>query len=379
LHAQGPDQVEVYLVVEGERGGIPVFCTALDRLKVDGRAIASRLLITPADAGLANAPVDWISLQVAPNLTEWRRARLDGSQDGWTLPVGQLPDPADGIEPAFGTLRCAASIRLPSGRTLDANGYQPRPEHTSPDHAPGYAVIRSRQFSVDGELLGFARVPVCDNATPAHARAHVAATRCGLVYAAYEELADSPLNGDWSEPPTAASWSWLFETFEETVMRRQVPGAACVSGRGRGIAWADRTRAGGRGLVRGDVLVWKEGCMVLERDDGDGWLSNGDRVFQGFDGELAATTLEDLPVRRGTIVRFRNFQELRKGLTEAGYGELGFSWTFGPDVQVAVRSFQEDHELPATGIPDEATRDALEEFLRSLRAADRPAASGAGD
>jgi len=54
-------------------------------------------------------------------------------------------------------------------------------------------------------------------------------------------------------------------------------------------------------------------------------------------------------------------------LSEAGYGDLGRSYTYGPDLRRALREFESDQGLPVDGIPDDEVREALSTFVERLR------------
>jgi len=369
LTVRGPDQVELRLVLEGERGGLPVYCSPAPGLRIEGRRVAGRLVLLPADCGLEGAEVQWVTLEPAPDLSDWRRTRITPPEDGWTLPVQELSGEAPGIEPIYGTMRWAAAIALPDGRRIGTDGWSKRADWTHPEHAPGYAVTRTHNASLAGQLVGLARLPVTPDATLAHERARVAFTSCGIVLGAYEAFAGMTLPGDAGGDSGESVWSWLFFDAQNDIVRREPPGAACVGPRGRPVPWADRTRATGDGVRRGDVLRLGDECVVLESDDGDGWLGNGDRVLLSSSGTLARGTLGEVPARRGGAFRPRDFQRLRLELNQAGYGDLGVSWVFGPDLQRAVREFQRDQGLPETGVPDAATEESLVGFLGALGAA----------
>jgi hypothetical protein len=368
LTASSRDQIELALVLEGEQGGLPVYCSPFSTLRIDGRRIAGRLVLTPADCGLEQAEIQWVTLVPAADLSDWKRTRVSGSEDGWTLAVREMTEETHGIEPIYGTMRWAAAISLPDGRQLGSDGWTKRADWAHPEHAPGFPVTRTQNVSLTGQIVGLARLPVTPEATPAHARARVAFTSCGLVLAAYEGLVGTTLP-DVSAGAGDESWSWLFSEITDGIVRREPPGAACVGPRGRPVPWMDRRHVEGDGVRRGDVLRLDGECVVLESDDGDGWLGNGDEVLYSSSGTLARGTLGDVRGRRGSAIRARDFQQLRLELTRAGYGDLGTAWTFGPDLQRALREFQRDQGLPATGAPDDATVESLAAFLGALGSA----------
>jgi hypothetical protein len=363
--------VELYLVVEGVKDGLPFYCTPFQALWIDGRRLVDRIVAAPAECGLVDAEIRWGSLRPTADLRDWERSRAPGGQGGWSLPVQHIPGEAgEGIPGVYGTSRWAASIKLPSGKILPTDGWAKRRDWANPDLAPGFVVSRGQGTTLAGRSLEFARLPLVPAATKAHARARVAVAPCALPVATAEELYGVSLEGDWTKDPTDEQWSWLFETVEKTVLRTEHPEAWCVSGRGRGVAWADRTSPDAPGVRKGDVFVTGDRCAILEADDGDGWLGNDDRVLHAETGQLARGPLSDLSGRRSALVRLRNFRPLREDLAEAGYGELGLSWLFGADLQRALTEFQRDRGMETTGIPDEATTAALAELLGNLRAAD---------
>jgi len=354
-------------VLEGERGGLPVYCSRVSGLRIEGRRVAGRLILAPADCGLEAAEIQWVTLEPAADLSDWRRTRITSSEDGWTLAVQDLPGEAPGIEPIYGTMRWAAAISLPDGGHLGTDGWAKRADWAHPEHTPGYMVTRAHNASLLGQWLGLARLPVTPGATPAHERARMAFTSCGLVLGAYELLSGTTLPDGTSTDPEEDVWSWLFFEVQDDIVRREPPGAACVGPRGRPVPWASRGR--GEGIRRGDVLRLDGECVILESDDGDGWLGNGDKVLHTASGMPARGTLGEARGRSAYVVRARDFQQLRRELTQAGYGELGVSWIFEPNVQRAVREFQRDQGLPATGVPDAATEESLAGFLGALGAA----------
>ena len=67
-------------------------------------------------------------------------------------------------------------------------------------------------------------------------------------------------------------------------------------------------------------------------------------------------------------------RQLQVDLIALGYdcGKWGTDGDFGDATQMAVESFQEDHDLPVTGIVNDATRDALAEALKGQATPDAP-------
>ena len=66
----------------------------------------------------------------------------------------------------------------------------------------------------------------------------------------------------------------------------------------------------------------------------------------------------------------RDFTGLGMQLARAGYSVDHAAPFFGPSLFRACREFQQDRGLPASGIPDEATLDALTAFLERMRSYD---------
>ena len=114
---------------------------------------------------------------------------------------------------------------------------------------------------------------------------------------------------------------------------------------------------------------------LLDRDDGDSWLSERDFVFYTLHVEVARGRVADLPGRKLDVIRARSFSKLKQQLEEAGYGRFDRTALFDARVRKACREFQRDRGLAATGVPDQATRALLLDFLEGLR---NPVAPGEG-
>jgi hypothetical protein len=385
------DRALLHVVVEGERDGFPVYCLDGPRIRVRGRAIPERLLLTPADAGLAEAEVHWTELRPDRDGAGWIRHRVPAGEARWTLELQQFaPDPRSPQEEAlWGTARFAAAVDVgaPGGsRVLGSPGWgrgAPPPEE---GEAPGLRVSRAAGPTLAGHALALARLPVRPEATPEQVRLRIALRPADLVLAGYEEMAGAPLPAVAvaapGPPPGAAGgspgppsldgpeWEWLFETLRTGTRRRTVPGAPLVGADARGVPW------GPEGADAGDVLLMSGGALaVLEADDGDGWLGEADSVVAAVAGEVRRHVLHDVKGGDVTLLRARDFAHLRAALSRAGYGTLGLASTWGGDLHRAVREFQLDRGFPVTGVPDEGTRAALAEFLARLRAPDGGAAA----
>ena len=128
-------------------------------------------------------------------------------------------------------------------------------------------------------------------------------------------------------------------------------------------------------VALGDVVIAGTEVAILETDDGDGWLSNDDRVLHTVSGRLARGILGDLPNTEIEIRRVKDFRALATKMSDAGYGKLSPFTALTGELRHAVASFQTDHHLPSTGLPDAATMSALDGFLSHLGASETKAAA----
>lgn len=370
----------MYVVLEGSRDGLPVYCTPAPRLRIHGRAIPDRLVVTPEQAGLAGEEIHWTELRPDRQARGWTRSRLPMGDGRWVISLDDLgTEDETGRSSRFGTRRFAAAIdvSIPGGprRVLPTSGFE-RGSDTDPERAPGYRVTRSGGDNLADHALGLAQLPVLESATDAQVRERVALRPVDLVLATYEELADGPLPGDRAAAITGPEWEWLFETVRPSVWRRTAGDLPAVAPDARPVAWGFLARAGAD-VRRDDVLVTDTGQIaLLSADDGDGWLGEGDSVIDTVTGEVAFGRLHELTGRALTVLRVRDFRELRRKLAEAGYGNLGVSPYYGADLRRACRELQGDQGLAVTGIPDPATLAALDEFLAALRAHDTTGSPG---
>ncbi len=383
LTLPGSQRVEVYLVLEGERAGLPVYCCSLPRLRVDGRAIPARMVVHPRDVGLARAEVQWQLLRPTADATNWMRTRLRAPEDRWVLPMAQIaeaeaeaasesrPERSTEFRPNVGTVRLAAAIRLPRDGIADpflsTDGWNRRPGWEDPEKAPGFRVTHGASPTLAGWAEAYSRLPVFENATSAHVREFVALAPNDLVLAAYGLLRGHPLDGPRHARLDSAEWEWVFETTVATGYRKTEGPIPWVGDRGQGIRWSRPGTPDGPSVRTGDILILETGPAFLRRDDGDGWLDNGDTALQIRNGKLEVMSLDGLEGRRVRFLRPRDFGSLRRKLTEAGYGTLGQSYFFGTDLERALQDFQNDHGIEATGHPDEETLGALDEFLTRMR------------
>jgi hypothetical protein len=380
----GPGQpAELYVTLEGESGGLPVYCCMLSDLRVEGRAVPARLVFDPQTAGIADAEIEWIDLRPTPDAKGWRRARYEMGRYQWALPITSFPgDPSPGIDAAFGTARFAASVRFRNRdgafATLGTDGWTVRPDWTDPRSAPGFRVTRYESATLFGRSLGLARLPFMESATNEHAWERVALRQADLFLCAYEDLSGGPL------PKTVRAkalegpeWNWLLTDAVRGAHLRGHPLAAAVGPQGRPVPWLRRADDS-VGVAYGDIVLASGKVAILDADDGDGWLGNGDRVVHAAKGRLARGTLGELPAGMITVRRPKNFSKLVEQISAAGYGPLIDKTVFSPGLRKAIRSFQHDHGLPDNGLPDDATLHALDEFLaRVAKAGDAAPADSA--
>jgi hypothetical protein len=374
LSPSAAERVQLHVVVEGERDGLPIYCLDGPRFRLRGRAIPNRLLITPQEAGLADREVHWTELRPSRDGENWIRRRVEAGEGRWTLELTELsPDPRAQRETVtFGTGRFAAAVDVGApgtSRVLGSPGWGRGAPEPEPGEAPGYRVSRAAGATLDGHALAFSRLPVLADASPEQVRQRVALRPVDVVLAGYEHLADAPLPPVEAASLAAPEWSWLFATFRDGIRRRTVPATPVVGPDARGVPW------GHGGVVAGDVLVMDGALAILETDDGDGWLGEADSVVAAVSGEIRRHVLHDVGGRRVTVLRSRDFRGLRSDLILAGYGSLGATHLWGSDLFRSVREFQLDRGFPVTGIPDERTVEALAAFLGRLRSPGSDAAT----
>ncbi|NNE44418.1 MAG: peptidoglycan-binding protein [Gemmatimonadetes bacterium] len=378
--------MELHVVLEGDRNGLPVYCTSGPRFRIRGRAIPDRLVLTPAEAGLAAAEVGWVQIVPTAGAAGWRRTRIRGAVNRWSLPATDLNIGLDGLPPrTWGTARFSAAVNVGGGQVLGADGWDGNPG-PNPENAPGFRVTRVSPASLPEAALGLAGLPVFPGAVAAHLRERVALRPVDLVLGAYAEMGGQPLPGPDSAPLDSPEWEWLFEPTLTDVTAREDRESHVMSAAARPVAWADSTADGAASeRVRpGDVVIFDEAptpllrYAVLAGDDGDGWLGGADRVVHAASGTVTTGELHAHGTGRFRTLRPRSFATLRARLTEAGYRADPGVDHYGPDLGRALREFQRDQGLPADGIPDDVTREALARFLDALRSHD-PASAPAAD
>jgi hypothetical protein len=366
LRARSGDPIQLFVVLEGERDGLPVYCTSGPRFRIRGRAIPQRLILSPQEAGLAEADVQWVSLHSTPGATGWTRRRIENGRRRWSLPVEQLPPYSlSTAELRSGTARYAAAVDIGGGRNASSGGWagQPGP---SPEDAPGFRVSRVIGDSLDETALSLSGLPVFAGAVQAHVRERVALRPVDLVLTGYAEIGGQPIPGDPGEPLHGLSWSWLLESVGNPIrLRKEGP---AVGTDARPVSWGSEEPAS---LRPGDVLLPTDGApAILRLDQGDGLLDSADAIIHTIAGDVRIGALAELGPTEVRVLRPRDFSSLREQLSRAGYGTLGGVSYYGPDLGRSLKEFQADHGLPATGIPDDATRVALTAFLDRLRSHD---------
>jgi peptidoglycan hydrolase-like protein with peptidoglycan-binding domain len=122
-----------------------------------------------------------------------------------------------------------------------------------------------------------------------------------------------------------------------------------------------------RGLVI-IVLAIITGVVLLAIEPGDGFPSGATSSSGGGDTTVT-TTVTTVPPVTTTTVAHPTIQEgtpdtadttiLQQRLNVLGYNVGTPDGSFGPATTTAVKQFQTDHKLPATGVVDAATWAAL--------------------
>lgn len=358
-------------MLEGEKGGLPIYCTEQKALRIDGRAIPARLVIDPVAAGLAGSEIHWVTLTPDPGPRAWARRMLPSGDNRWSIEVTRFEPPsAPGMQDDAGTVRYAAAI-LPPGTSpsglIETDGWTKRPGWERPEEAPGFVVARMHGLSLSGHARSFARLPIRPDATLAAARNRVFLRPVDVVLRAYETFADVRLEGPRDAPLDGPEWSWLFDVVVDKALRRTDEDARVVSLTGRGVPWSRAGATDSASVRREDIVLLDDAVGFLLSDDGDGWLGNHDLVLHTGAGELSEGRLAEVPGRSIRVVRMHYFHRLRVDLTEAGYGELGQNFLYGQDLRRAIREFETDHDLPADGIPNPRFYDELAAFLARIR------------
>ncbi len=121
-----------------------------------------------------------------------------------------------------------------------------------------------------------------------------------------------------------------------------------------------------RGLVI-VILAVVTAAVLLAIEPGDGFPSGAGNSSNG-DSSTVTTTVSTLPGPTTTTVARPTIQEgtpdtgnttiLQQKLVQLGY-QVSVDGSFGPGTTTAVKQFQTDHQLPPTGVVDQATWNAL--------------------
>jgi hypothetical protein len=139
-----------------------------------------------------------------------------------------------------------------------------------------------------------------------------------------------------------------------------------------------QTLNGSAPVKPGDILITGDQYAILEEDDGDQWLSEGDPIVHTIHGEVRRGKVSELSGTTLDVLRVRSFLRLRTDLHLAGYGGTERASAYlGPELLKSVRDFQRDHRLAQTGVPDSTTLSALHEFLKTQPPAPKAAARSA--
>lgn len=381
LDLRGDMPAELHLVLEGVQGGLPIYCSPVPLIRIDGRMIPERLVLHPVLSGLTDVEIHWVELRPTDVLGNWRRTRVIAADGRWSYELERFPgDPAPGMRPDWGTARFAACVAALDEKgekvLLATNGWTKSPDWRNPESPPGFRVTRSdRGILLTDWAVGLARLPVDPRASDTHCQQRIALRPVDVVLAAYEISADVHLPTARSEPLDGDAWSWLFTSEHRGLLRLrgENSSAPLMAPDSRGVAWSPGMNAGPGLVQRGDVLLADDGIALLDSDDGDGWLSEGDFVLHALYGQLERGRLHQLPGRTLEILRTRSFAEVKEKLEEAGYYGPDRTAVFGPRLRRACREFQRDRDLEETGVPDETLLQNLQEFLARLR---DPAAAG---
>jgi peptidoglycan hydrolase-like protein with peptidoglycan-binding domain len=122
-----------------------------------------------------------------------------------------------------------------------------------------------------------------------------------------------------------------------------------------------------RGLVI-IVLAVITGAVLLAIEPGDGFPSGAGSGTASGDGTTVTTTATTVPQSTTTTIARPTIQEgtpdtgsttvLQTRLAQLGY-QVTVDGSFGAGTSAAVKQFQTDNGLPATGVVDQATWNAL--------------------
>lgn len=367
--------VRLGLVLEGIRAQLPVYCSPFFNLRIDGRAIADRLVLTPENAGLANAEVQWIVFQPSPQSGQWQRTPVQGEKNPWTLDVQEFSLPQiPGIPASQGTVRFAAAVHAPGKQKklqlFESSGFSPQStKEESTTDGPGLRVSRAGGLTLAGQSFALARIPVRADAADDSFRRWIAMRPVDLVLGAIENQAKVTLPTKRDAPLSSEEWSWLFEPLRTGIHRRRNASAPLVDASGRPIPNMYQSLNGSEPVKPGDIVIAGDQYAILDEDDGDQWLGEGDAVVHTIHGEVRRGKISELSGQTIDVLRPRSFLQLRTDLRRAGYGGNERTTAFlSPELLKAVRDFQRDRRLPASGVPDSTTLAALHDVLQTMDA-----------
>ena len=366
--------IRLGLVLEGTRAQLPVYCSPFFNLRIDGRAIADRLVVTPENAGLADAEVQWIVFQPGAESAQWQRTPVGGEKK-WTLDIQELPLPqVPGIPASQGTVRFAAAVRAPGKRKklqlFESSGFsaQSTPKESTAD-GPGLLISRAGGLTLAGQSFALARIPVRADAADDSFRSRIAMRPVDLVLGAIENQAKVTLPTPRGASLSSEEWSWLFEPLRTGVHRRRNATWPLVDASGRPIPNMYQSLKGSEPVKPGDVVVAGDQYAILEEDDGDQWLGEGDAIVHTIHGEVRRGKISELSGQTIDVLRPRSFLQLRTDLRRAGYGGNERTTVFlSPELLKAVHDFQRDRHLPLSGVPDSTTLTALHDVLQKMDA-----------
>lgn len=369
--------VRLGIVLEGIDRQLPIYCSPFRRIRIEGRAIPERMVRLPEEVGLDRAEIQWVWLQPAKTLGASSRARHREADNQWSIDLLDFPGtPPPGIARSWGTVSFAAAVRMRDQAPrlfLQTPGYAGGRLDLQREEGPAFRVTRSGAAGLSGAAMGFARLPIFPQVPASYVQQRVALAPRDLVLAAVEQLAGTPLP-KIDAAPESSTWSWLFRPVQSNVRRRSVAGAPLVDAAAKPIKFS-RAAADSSGDAKiHDILVADGSYAILDEDDGDGWLSEGDRVVHTVHGSIEVGQVADLPGKSVNLLRLRTFLQVRDLLKRAGYIRNPTPSVYPTaDIFRGCREFQTDRGLPATGVPDEATLQALNTFVQRISAPDSAA------
>ncbi|HET9885983.1 MAG TPA: peptidoglycan-binding domain-containing protein, partial [bacterium] len=225
---------------------------------------------------------------------------------------------------------------------------------------------RAGGLTLAGQAFALARIPVRADATDDAVRQFRAMRPMDLVLGAIENQAKVTLPTPRTAPLSSEEWSWLFQPMRKGIHRRRGD-APLVDATGRPIPNMYQSLNGSDPVKPGDILIAGDQYAILEEDDGDQWLSEGDPIVHTIHGQVRRGKISELSGTTIDVFRVRSFLELRGDLRRAGYGGTErTSVNLGPELMKGIRDFQRDRHLPLTAVPDSTTLAALQQTLAKL-------------